>query len=282
MSEKTKFSKREWIHLIITLSIVQAAIWFVSFVYANNSSALGYISFAGTIISIILAVLAIGYTYGESQQQKNSSSTLGNQIESLIKIKDKLEIQAEALEDIKSVKNHIIDLSEKLDSSFKETNSNIGLFRDLFSERNIEEIDKTENITDIENIDREYLLKKIIGEKPSKYTKIIFIVSLLYFEQREQYKGKGFSALRMFFEDNDIVVVDDETYNLIFGGVNQLALILNRCGFFKAKSDFVEQLIQDQFNSFVNDDQIELSSVLKNMGSEILEFAKESKYYKKS
>lgn len=125
MSEKTKFSKREWIHLIITLSIVQAAIWFVSFVYANNSSALGYISFAGTIISIILAVLAIGYTYGESQQQKNSSSTLGNQIESLIKIKDKLEIQAEALEDIKELKSNLTRFSENVDNYFRETNQHV-------------------------------------------------------------------------------------------------------------------------------------------------------------
>lgn len=125
MSEKNKFSKREWIHLIITLSIVQAAIWFVSFVYANNSSALGYISFAGTIISIILAVLAIGYTYGESQQQKSSSQTLANQIDELVKIKDSLKIQADALEDIKMVKNTVLSFSNKVDSHFIETQKQV-------------------------------------------------------------------------------------------------------------------------------------------------------------
>ncbi|OCY30535.1 hypothetical protein BFR75_11115 [Acinetobacter pittii] len=116
-----KFSKREWFHLIITLSIIQAGVWYISFQYASNASALGYISFAGTLISIILAILAIGYTYGESQQQKNSSATLANQLDSLVKIKDKLESQAGALEDIKLLKVVINEFSTKIESHFKET-----------------------------------------------------------------------------------------------------------------------------------------------------------------
>lgn len=113
MSEKNSFSKREWILFIIILLIIEGFIFWVSFQFAGNSSALGYVSFAGTLISIILAVLAIGYTYGESQQQKNSSNTLANQIESLIQIKEKLGNQIEIIEEISNLKKDVIDTHEK-------------------------------------------------------------------------------------------------------------------------------------------------------------------------
>jgi len=122
-----KFSKREWIHLIITLSIIQGIIWYVSHIHSTNASALGYVSFAGTLISIILAVLAIGYTYGESQQQKNSSATLANQIDSLIDIKEKLEIQADALQGIRLLEENFQNFSKLVDSRFLETQQQVHL-----------------------------------------------------------------------------------------------------------------------------------------------------------
>lgn len=125
MSENSKFTKREWVHLIITISIIEGFIFWVSFQFSGNSSALGYVSFAGTLISIILAVLAIGYTYGESQQQKNSSLTLANQLESLVKVKEELQIQAYALDDIKGLKTELINMSNDVKSHFNTTNSNI-------------------------------------------------------------------------------------------------------------------------------------------------------------
>ncbi|MFW2097798.1 hypothetical protein ACG9ZL_16475 [Acinetobacter sp. ULE_I057] len=134
MSEKTKFSTREWILSIIILLIMEAFIFWVAFQFAGNSSALGYVSFAGTLISIILAVLAIGYTYGESQQQKNSSETLSTQISSLVKIKDKLKIQAEALEDIKIVKKNMINISDQIDDHFNRNNSRIEVLNENFSQ----------------------------------------------------------------------------------------------------------------------------------------------------
>lgn len=120
-----KFTKREWILAIIILLIIEGFIFWISFQFSGNSSALGYVSFAGTLISIILAILAIGYTYGESQQQKNSSSTLANQLESLVNIKDKLEVHAHALEDIKHVKDSMLNFSNQIDSHFKENQQKI-------------------------------------------------------------------------------------------------------------------------------------------------------------
>lgn len=117
---KKSWSTRDWIFISIIIFMVQAAVWFLSYHFGTNDSALSYISFAGTLVSIILAVLAIGYTYVESQQQKNSSSALTNQITSLDNIRDKLAIQADALEDMKLVKDSMMNYSNMIDSHFKE------------------------------------------------------------------------------------------------------------------------------------------------------------------
>lgn len=268
------WDRRDWWFFIALISLGQACIWFLSYHYGTNNSALGYVSFAGTLISIILAVLAIGYTYGESHQQKNSSITLANQIESLVEIKNKLEIQADALTDIRTVKNHILDLSEKLESSFKETNSNIAGFKELYIDQN------SNDSYGLEDIDREILLKNLIGEKPTKFTELIIVVTILYFEQRKVYKGKGFLALKDFFEEKSINVGGVDMYNRIFGATVQLALILNRCGFLSAQSGSVDRHLLDQFNSIVNNDSGELERVFNLPDSSLLNFAKTSKYYK--
>ncbi len=135
MSEETKFSTREWILSIIIMLIIEAFIFWVAFQFAGNSSALGYVSFAGTLISIILAVLAIGYTYVESQQQKNSSATFATQLDSLVKIKDKLQIQAQALDNIQNLKKDITDFKAEVFDHFSETKnkieSNNGIIKQL-------------------------------------------------------------------------------------------------------------------------------------------------------
>ncbi|MFW1765903.1 hypothetical protein ACG9X2_10630 [Acinetobacter bereziniae] len=184
MSEKTKFSTREWILSIIILLIVEAFVFWVAFQFAGNSSALGYVSFAGTIISIILAVLAIGYTYGESQQQKNSSETLSTQISSLVKIKDKLEKQADALEDIKELKNKMTEFSSNVYDRFKETNENFHEFK-----RNLINLNpQPSRIDEINNqFDKNQIFLKKLKDFNSTYTTIVFSVLAIYLDQAKAF-----------------------------------------------------------------------------------------------
>lgn len=101
--ESRPFTKREWIQLIITLTLIQAFFWYVVFENSQSASALGYVSFAGTLVSIILAVLAIGYTYGESISQKNKGNELANQISTLGSLIEHVEIEARSLEKIHDI-----------------------------------------------------------------------------------------------------------------------------------------------------------------------------------
>lgn len=108
-SEKStrKIETKDWVYLFIISFFLQFIIYYFSFIYGGSVKALGYISFAGTLISIILAVIAIGYTYGESIQQKTSSDQLLVEISSLRDIKDKLAGQVYILENIAEIKSAV-------------------------------------------------------------------------------------------------------------------------------------------------------------------------------
>lgn len=114
MKEKEEFSKREWFFIIFVISLTQFIVQFIAFIYAGSSSALGYISISGTIVSIILALLAIIYSYYQSTSQANSSSSLNNQIDKLIGIVDEIKTDKS---DLGYELDQLSDIREKIDSS---------------------------------------------------------------------------------------------------------------------------------------------------------------------
>lgn len=119
------FNKRDWVFSIIIISLTQAFVWYASFVNAGNGSALNFISFAGTLVSIILAVLAIGYTYGESLAQKNHSDTIVNQITTLNKAIGNVEAQTENLSQIKDISDNLSKFSMQMERKFEATHQQV-------------------------------------------------------------------------------------------------------------------------------------------------------------
>lgn len=108
------FSRREWFFVIFIIMLTQFLVQFLAFMYAGNSSALGYISISGTIVSIILALLAIIYSYYQSTSQANSSSSLNSQIDKLIGIVDKIKTDKS---DFGHELDQLAEIREKIDSS---------------------------------------------------------------------------------------------------------------------------------------------------------------------
>lgn len=113
MNDKS-FSKREWFFVIFIIMLVQFLVQFAAFLYADSESALGYISISGTIVSIILALLAIIYSYYQSTSQANSSSSLNSQIEKLIGIVDTIKTNKD---DFGSELAHLAEIRDKIESS---------------------------------------------------------------------------------------------------------------------------------------------------------------------
>lgn len=115
MKEEKGFSRREWFFVIFIIMLIQFIVQFIAFIYAGSSSALGYISISGTIVSIILALLAIIYSYYQSTSQANSSSSLNSQIDKLIGIVDKIKTDKS---DFGHELDQLADIREKIDSTF--------------------------------------------------------------------------------------------------------------------------------------------------------------------
>lgn len=132
--EDRKFTTREWIFVFIIASIVQGGVWYVSFVNADNASALTYVSFAGTLISIILAVLAIGYTYGESVAQKNKSDNVASQISSLNNVIKNVKFETKHLEDISKISEELSSFHSHFKSEMEGTKKSVGEISKAFSD----------------------------------------------------------------------------------------------------------------------------------------------------
>lgn len=120
-------SSGKWILglFILLTTVVQSFVWYVAFVNAGNGSALNFVSFAGTLISIILAVLAIGYTYGESISQKSKGDSLSGQIAALTEIASGMRVQAEAWSEVSNIKTELESVALRIENGFSETRDNV-------------------------------------------------------------------------------------------------------------------------------------------------------------
>ncbi|MCU4389908.1 hypothetical protein KTH73_04095 [Acinetobacter courvalinii] len=127
MSGSKKWETKEVIYIFVISILLQFIGYYFAFIYGGSVKALGYISFAGTLVSILLAVIAIGYTYGESIRQKGSQDELINQIRDLTEIKDNLGSQVNVLENIANLKKSV---DEKIDESINFIRDNLDKYKD--------------------------------------------------------------------------------------------------------------------------------------------------------
>ncbi|WP_421179307.1 hypothetical protein [Aeromonas enteropelogenes] len=74
---------REWLLVIIILILGQLLLHYWTSSAMSAGEIINYISFAGTIISIILAVLAIIYAFYQSYSQQETASSISNEVKKL-------------------------------------------------------------------------------------------------------------------------------------------------------------------------------------------------------
>lgn len=113
------FTPAEFWLLILLLVFVAIFIGYASFENAGNGSALNYVSFAATLISIILALVAIGYTYGESVAERSKVDKLSQDLSTLSEISDKLARQADVLDKIDSIRTGMALMGDDLAKAAK-------------------------------------------------------------------------------------------------------------------------------------------------------------------
>ncbi len=75
-----KLETREWVFIMLIVVLIQFIIQASAWLYGGNSGALGYLSFAGTAVSIILAVLAIIYSFCSHQRKRSHLRILARRL----------------------------------------------------------------------------------------------------------------------------------------------------------------------------------------------------------
>jgi hypothetical protein len=103
-NSESKLRTREWLLIIVALVIGEYVFIDKVFRYRSDQGVIGYVSFAGTIVSIILAVLAIVYSYYQNFAQKRDSSNIAAQVDLLrATVSDVRLSKAEFAEELKRI-----------------------------------------------------------------------------------------------------------------------------------------------------------------------------------
>ncbi len=112
---------REWVFVVVIVIGAQFFIHSISGRFGGSASALGYVSFAGTVVSILLGLIAIIYSFVQSISQTSSVAEMSRQTELLtsaareiIASKDMLHNSAEEIRSVTGT------LAGKLDDNTRE------------------------------------------------------------------------------------------------------------------------------------------------------------------
>lgn len=144
------FSRREWLMIIAILLMIESWILNISYSFHTDQGVINYISFASTIASLLLAILAIIYGFYQADGQKKSTSVIETQLgmmgtlqDSVKKSSDDIEkslyqMQAvsETLKSIPSVLEGTLNGIGKLQQDFEKVVQSQDLLQKSITEKN--------------------------------------------------------------------------------------------------------------------------------------------------
>ncbi|MFB0769887.1 hypothetical protein ACEU5N_19750 [Aeromonas salmonicida] len=114
--EKAWLSNREWIFVIILVILSQFLLHQYASNVMNEMQVINYISFSGTIVSIILAILAIVYSFFQSITQQSNSDKIASNLESLTGVASSVNTSVDIMTTQVETLNTVVDDVRKLPS----------------------------------------------------------------------------------------------------------------------------------------------------------------------
>lgn len=137
VEKKQKLSTREWCLIIAILSLVQFFIHWVSYQFGGSPNALGYVSFAGTLVSIMLGLIAIIYSFVQSISQSTSVVEIREQVERLIVAGNEISESGKIIHSASQEVNGLVgDLASKVIENTSANKEVLGSVSKLTSELN--------------------------------------------------------------------------------------------------------------------------------------------------
>lgn len=126
--DEKNFSRREWLMIIAIFLMAEAWILNISYSFNGEQSVINYVSFASTITSLILAVLAIVYGFYQNETGKKSNAALEAHIDAMKKTQGELDIFVSSVEEqLKSVSGS----AEKLEVIGRDLSYSVNKIDDL-------------------------------------------------------------------------------------------------------------------------------------------------------
>lgn len=111
-STSKPFNRREWLLTIALIMVVEFGIFSVSHTFSGEQNIINYVSFASTIASILLAVIAIIYSFVQTDSQQKTGNAIASQIDHLKQASIQINNSKDQLE---NQLNRISGVAEKID-----------------------------------------------------------------------------------------------------------------------------------------------------------------------
>lgn len=210
---KVQWDKTKWLLLIAILMIVEGFIFYVSMENSNSQSALGYVSFAGTITSIILAVLAIIYGFVQSGSQERKSEVVSEQMGRIKEVVDSLQKSKSLLGGdlikLENIANKIEEVAENSHSTKRDVQKLNKSLEKLMIESN----DASMDIDTEEGVDAQYAFLE------SRFARdLIYII--VKASDNNLYGRKDLKQIFGQYVKEVILEDDDSSVNLFAQGVS--------------------------------------------------------------
>lgn len=217
---------REWLFTIAIVILIQFIVQVGALIFSSDNNVLNYISFAGTIVSIILATIAIVYSFVQTTSQQSTSSNISNQVDKLMSIVNQIDSSKKIL--VGSLE-HLNNVSLKLDTSI-EHQSKIS--------SQVETLSKSITSPDYEKLSTLFnseLMQKLNTENTNNTDEIHEKILA------NGYNGTRFICLSLYYGEKNTLTLN-ETFEKITSAVIHKHV---------EASDTTELLIQNQAGMFL-------------------------------
>ncbi|MFK4391506.1 hypothetical protein ABH916_003434 [Peribacillus frigoritolerans] len=173
MSEKNEKEKLKIHFMYIVIMLVLSNVMIAAFLLFGKDNALAHLSSAGTLVSIVLGIVAILITLWDIAGQKNSIYEIREQIEKIKTVSDEIVTASESVKNnteatddiLNSLKSFQITSGSNFDKVYKQIDQ-------IIEELKESNGDKGENGKDIEKeqlLDQLNLMKDEIGKQEKSY-----------------------------------------------------------------------------------------------------------------
>lgn len=120
------FSRREWLMAITVILMLEAWILNSSYAFKDEQTVINYISFASTIASLLLAVIAIIYGFYQSDGQHKIATALESQIDAMKIAQVNLDSSSQSISSqISAIEDAAVHL-ERIKGAVEKTHSQLG------------------------------------------------------------------------------------------------------------------------------------------------------------